>query len=150
MLFVFAGLGPWEGGVAEGGGCLQAAGERAGMATKQAKKKATRKAAQPVKASGEGTGKARKRGEGRAAVAAKEGTAEARSKPAAKKRTTKLDKKKLGEMVDKMLLHLAEQVEEGECKITTSEGVRLIQLREALGLERPSTVKVEWVEPKGE
>ncbi len=29
-------------------------------------------------------------------------------------------------------------------------GVKLIQLREALGLERPSAVKVEWVEPKAE
>lgn len=51
-------------------------------------------------------------------------------------------------MVDRMLLQLAEQVEEGTCKITTSEGMKLIQLRESLGLERPSTVRVEWVEPK--
>lgn len=114
------------------------------MATKQARKKATRKTTQgsktPVKPTvkAAGKGKPRKRG------------AETETKAGGKKRTTKLDKKKLGEMVDRMLLQLAEQVEEGECKISTSEGVRLIQLREALGLERPNAVKVEWVEPKGE
>lgn len=71
--------------------------------------------------------------------------------PAAKKRgRRKLDRKRLGELVDKMLLQLAERVEEGEFRITTSEGMKLIQLREVLGLDRPSKVKVEWVEPKGE
>lgn len=131
-------------------GCFEAAGERTGMATKQAKKKATRKTARPAKAPGKAAEKKTRAVEKAAAAEAIEETAEAKKKPAEKKRTTKLDKKKLGEMVDKMLLQLAEQVEEGECKITTSEGVRLIQLREALGLERPSEVKVEWVEPKGE
>jgi len=121
-----------------------AAGERMEMATKQAKKKATRKTAQgsktPLKPKATKT-----------AAKAKEGNrGEAARKEGASKRKVKLDKKKLGAMVDRMLLQLAEQVEEGECKISTSEGVRLIQLRESLGLEKPSAVKVEWVEPKGE
>lgn len=114
------------------------------MATKQAKKKATRKTAQgsktPLKPKATKT-----------AAKTKEGNSgEAARKEGASKRKVKLDKKKLGAMVDRMLLQLAEQVEEGECKISTSEGVRLIQLRESLGLEKPSSVKVEWVEPKGE
>lgn len=129
------------------------------MATKQAKKKATRKTEQPKKAPRKSTNTA-KTGRSRSG-AAQRGLAgdehrvakkdeRGGEKAAGRKRTTKLDKKKLGQMVDKMLLQLAEQVEGGECKITTSEGVRLIQLREALGLDRPSTVKVEWVEPKAE
>lgn len=125
-----------------------AAGERTGMATKQAKKKATRKTTRPAKAPGKETGKNPRAAKKTAAAAGTGETAEPKKKPAAKKPTPKLDKKKLGEMVDRMLLQLAEQVEEGECKITTSEGVRLIQLREALGLEKPSAVRVEWVEPK--
>jgi hypothetical protein len=129
------------------------------MATKQAKKKATRKTAQPKKAPRKAAKKAAGL-QGKSIAAEPEaasGVPKAereeetpKRKAAANKRTSKLDKKKLGEMVDKMLLQLAEQVEGGECKITTSEGVRLIQLREALGLDRPSAVKVEWVEPKAE
>jgi hypothetical protein len=79
-----------------------------------------------------------------------EATAREPEKAPRKRTARKLDRKKLSAMVDKMLLQLAERVEEGECTITTSEGVKLIQLREALGLERPSAVKVEWVEPKAE
>lgn len=116
------------------------------MATKQAKKKATRKTAQPAKAPRK---TAVKRTE-EDAVGLEAGEEKPKAKAAPRKRAKKLDKKKLGEMVDKMLLQLAEHVEEGECKITTSEAVRLIQLREALGLEKPSAVKVEWVEPKAE
>lgn len=112
------------------------------MATRQTTKKAARKRPQPGK------------GERKAAAkpkAATEAAAQGAEKTAKKKRTArKLDRKKLGAMVDRMLLQLAERVEEGECTITTSEGVKLIQLREALGLERPSAVKVEWVEPKAE
>lgn len=130
------------------------------MATKQAKKKATRKTAQPAKAPRKAARKTVTKAVEKTAAAieevkkgkasAKAGNSEPKAKAAPRKRKVKLDKKKLGEMVDKMLMQLAEQVEEGECKITTSEGVRLIQLREALGLDRPSTVKVEWVEPKSE
>lgn len=121
------------------------------MATKQAKKKATRKTAQPAKAPRKGARKtAVREAEGTAAVAAPDSRQKPPAKAAPRKRAPKLDKKKLGAMVDKMLLQLAEDVEEGECKITTSEAVRLIQLREALGLEKPSAVKVEWVEPKAE
>lgn len=123
------------------------------MATKQAKKKATRKTAQPAKAPRKTARKtAVKREEEATALEAplNEEGEKAKAKAAPRKRAPKLDKKKLGEMVDKMLLQLAEHVEEGECKITTSEAVRLIQLREALGLEKPSAVKVEWVEPKAE
>lgn len=121
------------------------------MATKQAKKKATRKTAQPAKAPRKTAREtAVKKTEEAAALGAPLKEEGGKSKAAPRKRTPKLDKKKLGEMVDKMLLQLAEHVEEGECKITTSEAVRLIQLREALGLEKPSAVKVEWVEPKAE
>lgn len=121
------------------------------MATKQAKKKATRKTAQPAKAPGRTARKtAVKRTEEVTAVGPEAGEEKPKAKAAPRKRAKKLDKRKLGEMVDKMLLQLAEHVEEGECKITTSEAVRLIQLREALGLEKPSAVKVEWVEPKAE
>jgi len=121
------------------------------MATKQAKKKATRKTAQPAKAPRKTVRKpAVKKPDEVEAVLPEAGEEKPKAKAAAKKRAPKLDKKKLGEMVDKMLLQLAEHVEEGECKITTSEAVRLIQLREALGLEKPSAVKVEWVEPKAE
>ncbi len=116
------------------------------MATKQAKKKATRKTAQPAKAPRRTAVKETEA----AGVAPEAGEEKLKAKAAPRKRAKKLDKKKLGEMVDKMLLQLAEHVEEGECKITTSEAVRLIQLREALGLEKPSAVKVEWVEPKAE
>ena len=142
-----------------GRGFLETAGGRTGMATRQAKKKATRKTAQPRRAPRKATKKATglpgKSGAAELGAAARGPEAEREEekpneKATPRKRTSKLDKKKLGEMVDKMLLQLAEQVEGGECKITTSEGVRLIQLREALGLDRPSAVKVEWVEPKGE
>lgn len=123
-----------------------AAGERTGMATKQAKKKATCKTVQGAKTPQK---PARKTGS-RATKIREAGSPEAAKKAGSAKRKARLDKKKLGAMVDRMLLQLAEQVEGGECKITTSEGVRLIQLRESLGLEKPSAVKVEWVEPKGE
>lgn len=121
------------------------------MATKQAKKKATRKTAQPARAPRKtAKKKTGQEGEEKATAAVQEDGRKPEAKAAPRKRTPKLDKKKLGEMVDKMLLQLAEHVEGGECKITTSEAVRLIQLREALGLEKPSAVKVEWVEPKAE
>jgi hypothetical protein len=117
------------------------------MATRETKRKATRKTAQGPKKAPKPATKAGSKG----ATGKATGTAQSAEKKAAtRKRTVRLDKKKLGAMVDRMLLQLAEQVEEGECKISTSEGVRLIQLRESLGLEKPSAVKVEWVEPKGE
>lgn len=147
FLFCFAGFGAEKGRTAKGmRGSSRAAGERTAMATKQAKKKATRKTAQRRETLLERKARATKT----AAKAKEAGSGEARKKTGATKRAVKLDKKKLGAMVDRMLLQLAEQVEEGECKISTSEGVRLIQLRESLGLEKPSSVKVEWVEPKGE
>ncbi|MCX7605527.1 MAG: hypothetical protein N2036_15745 [Bryobacteraceae bacterium] len=116
------------------------------MATRQTTKKAVRKRPQPGKATRETAARTAKR----AAEKAPELKDAGEAKPAKRRTAKKLDRKKLGEMVDKMLLQLAERVEEGECTITTSEGMKLIQLREALGLEQPSAVKVEWVEPKGE
>jgi hypothetical protein len=48
-----------------------------------------------------------------------------------------------------MLLHqYAEQVKDGDVRLTPSEGFKLMQLQESLGLMKPSDVKVEWVEPK--
>lgn len=109
------------------------------MAKGEEKKKAARKRPQPRKGAGKADSTARVKAQAEADGAAK----------TPKKRISRrLDRRKLSAMVDRMLLQLAEQVEEGACKITTSEGVKLIQLRESLGLERPSTVRVEWVEPK--
>lgn len=109
------------------------------MAKGQEKKKTARKRPQPSKVAGRAASKAAVKAQAKADGAAK----------TPKKRSLqKLDRRKLSAMVDRMLLQLAEQVEEGTCKITTSEGMKLIQLRESLGLERPSTVRVEWVEPK--
>lgn len=51
-------------------------------------------------------------------------------------------------MLNMLLNQYAEQVKDGEVKLTTSEGFKLMQLQESLGLLRPSGVKVEWVEPK--
>ncbi|MCS7042131.1 MAG: hypothetical protein NZR01_05010 [Bryobacteraceae bacterium] len=116
------------------------------MAARQTTKKAARKRPQPGKATREAPAKTTKR----AAEKAPEPKDAGETKPTKRRTAKKLDRKKLGEMVDRMLLQLAERVEEGECTITTSEGMKLIQLREALGLEQPSAVKVEWVEPKGE
>ncbi len=113
------------------------------LAKKGAARKTTRKSTSPSKAGAKKSAKARSSGTRGASSKGEE-----QDKGQAKKRLTKLDRKKLGAMVDRMLMQLAEQVEGGECKITTSEGVRLIQLREALGLDKPSKVKVEWVEPK--
>ena len=120
------------------------------MATGQTKKKAARKTPQKSKT----VRKEEKGGAKKAKAGAEAGRNESQhqeqgqSKKATRSKAGKLDRKKLSAMVDKMLLQLAEQVEEGECKITTSEGMKLIQLRESLGLDRPSMVKVEWVEPK--
>lgn len=109
------------------------------MAKGQEKKKTARKRPQPSKVAGRAASKAAVKAQAKGDGAAK----------TPKKRSLqKLDRRKLSAMVDRMLLQLAEQVEEGTCKITTSEGMKLIQLRESLGLERPSTVRVEWVEPK--
>jgi|YNPMSStandDraft_1061717.scaffolds.fasta_scaffold00931_13 hypothetical protein len=136
-------------GMLRGGG-----GIRICMATGQTKKKAARKTPQTGKTvQKEGKAGAKKAkaasGTGRKASQRQEQGA-GQSKAASRSKARKLDRKKLSAMVDKMLLQLAEQVEEGECKITTSEGMKLIQLRETLGLDRPSAVKVEWVEPKAE
>lgn len=103
------------------------------------KKKTARKRPQPGKAAGKAASRAGVKEQAKGDGATK--TPKKRSLP-------RLDRRKLSAMVDRMLLQLAEQVEEGTCKITTSEGMKLIQLRESLGLERPSTVRVEWVEPK--
>gem|GEM_PF-4485088 len=122
------------------------------MATGQTKKKAARKTPQnskTVRKEGRGGAKKAKAGAG-AGRNESQHQDQGPSKKATRSKARKLDRKKLSAMVDKMLLQLAEQVEEGECKITTSEGMKLIQLREALGLDRPSAVKVEWVEPKAE
>lgn len=117
------------------------------MATKKTAKKSTAKKTVRKRPQGKkvapGSGKREEREQEVQEAAGPEAAA------AAKKTTgRKFSKKKLERMVDKMLLQLADQVEEGGCKITTSEGMKLIQLRESLGIDRPSSVKVEWVEPK--
>ncbi|GIU73357.1 MAG: hypothetical protein KatS3mg004_0444 [Bryobacteraceae bacterium] len=136
-----------EKNVLAGGEALNRRGIPNGMATGETRKRAARKTPQPAKAAHKaGTSRAGKQPAPRkTASPQREGAA-----PARKRTVRKLDRKKLSAMVDKMLMQLAERVEQGDCRITTSEGMKLIQLREALGLERPSKVKVEWVEPKAE
>ncbi|MGB9609757.1 MAG: hypothetical protein ACPL7M_02200 [Bryobacteraceae bacterium] len=117
------------------------------MAKGETRKRAARKTPQPAKTAGRAAaGTAKKQ----PALKKTASPSKEEAAPVKKRTVKKLDRKKLSAMVDKMLLQLAERVEEGDCRITTSEGMKLIQLREALGLERPSKVKVEWVEPKAE
>lgn len=136
-----------EKNVLAGGEAQSRRGIPNGMAKGETRKRAARKTPQPAKAARKaGTSGAKKQpAPKKAANPRKEEAA-----PARKRTVKKLDRKKLSAMVDRMLLQLAERVEQGDCRITTSEGMKLIQLREALGLERPSKVKVEWVEPKAE
>ncbi len=99
--------------VFRGGQALSRRGISGLMARRQTTKKAARKRSQPVK----GVRKTESKPKAVAETAARE------AERAPRKRTArKLDRKKLSAMVDRMLLQLAERVEEGECTITTSEG----------------------------
>lgn len=97
------------------------------MATK---KKATKKAA-PRKT-------ARKTAK-KTAVAKKKATTPSRRQ---------FTERQMRSMLNMLLNQYSEQVRDGDVKLTTSEGFKLMQLQESLGLLRPSNVKVEWVEPK--
>jgi hypothetical protein len=76
------------------------------------------------------------------------GTKAAAKRTAKKPRARQFTEKQMRTMLNMLLNQYAEQVKDGEVKLTTSEGFKLMQLQESLGLLRPSGVKVEWVEPK--
>lgn len=99
--------------------------------TKKATKKTTTKRAPAVK-------KARK-------VA---GTGTAAQGKEKKKSARTFSEQRLKSLLNKLLLQYEDQVDDGEVKVTNGDGIRLIQLRESLGLVKPTSVKVEWVEPK--
>ena len=69
-------------------------------------------------------------------------------KTAKKPRSRQFTEKQMRTMLNMLLNQYADQVKDGDVKLTTSEGFKLMQLQESLGLMRPSDVKVEWVEPK--
>lgn len=75
--------------------------------------------------------------------------AAARPAAAAKKpRARQFSEKQLRAMLNMLLNQYAEQVKDGAVRLTPSEGFKLMQMQESLGLLKPSGVKVEWVEPK--
>lgn len=74
--------------------------------------------------------------------------AAADKQPEKKPRARQFTEKQMRSMLNMLLNQYADQVKEGDVKLTTSEGFKLMQLQESLGLLRPSGVKVEWVEPK--
>jgi nitric oxide reductase activation protein len=105
------------------------------MATKKtATTKAARKTAKPRS----GSAAAQKR-------APKEKGEQTEKKPRARQFT----EKQLRSMLNMLLHQYAAQVKDGDVRLTPSEGFKLMQLQESLGLMKPSDVKVEWVEPKG-
>lgn len=102
------------------------------MATKKtATKKTAPKKAAPRKAARKAAGK-------------KAATKRTANKP----RSRQFTEKQMRTMLNMLLNQYADQVKDGDVKLTTSEGFKLMQLQESLGLLRPSGVKVEWVEPK--
>lgn len=69
-------------------------------------------------------------------------------KTVAKPSRRQFTEKQMRAMLNMMLNKYADQVKGGNVNLTTAEGFKLMQLQESLGLLRPSSVKVEWVEPK--
>ncbi|MBI4893428.1 MAG: hypothetical protein HY821_22595 [Acidobacteria bacterium] len=84
-------------------------------------------------------------GSGAPAKAARPASAE---QPPKKPAARQFSDKKLRAMLNMLLNQYADQVKEGGVKLTPSEGFRLMQLQETMGLIKPTGVKVEWVEPK--
>ncbi|MGC4052225.1 MAG: hypothetical protein QM757_23055 [Paludibaculum sp.] len=71
--------------------------------------------------------------------------AEEVQKPARKRR---FRAKQMRQLVDRMLVQFAEQVEDESVSFSVNDAFKLIQLRESVEPEKPSSVKVEWVERK--
>ncbi|WP_321474491.1 hypothetical protein [uncultured Paludibaculum sp.] len=56
--------------------------------------------------------------------------------------------RQMRQLVDRMLVQFAEQVEDEHVSFSVNDAFKLIQLRESVEPEKPSSVKVEWVERK--
>ncbi|QOY89314.1 hypothetical protein [Paludibaculum fermentans] len=56
--------------------------------------------------------------------------------------------KQMRQLMDRMLVQFAEQVEDESMSFSVNDAFKLIQLRESVEPEKPSSVKVEWVERK--
>jgi len=65
---------------------------------------------------------------------------------APKKRKTTYTKKKLTALLDQMLAQFAEQLTGKPLTYSAGDGLKLMQMRENAEPERPTEVKVGWVE----
>ncbi|HEY3439871.1 MAG TPA: hypothetical protein VGK29_03935 [Paludibaculum sp.] len=78
----------------------------------------------------------------KAAVAVTEPVAEAEPK----KRKKTYTKKRLTALLDLMLMQFAEQLSGKPLSYSAADGLRMMQMRENAEPERPTEVKVGWVE----
>lgn len=56
--------------------------------------------------------------------------------------------KQMRQLLDQMLAQFAEQVEDANVSLSLNDAFKLFQLKESVDTEKPSSVKVEWVERK--
>lgn len=70
-------------------------------------------------------------------------------KPAAKvQKKRRFRARQMRQLLDRMLVQFAEQVEDEHVSFSLNDAFKLFQLKESVEPERPSTVRVEWVERK--
>lgn len=75
-----------------------------------------------------------------------ETTPQVKATKAPKKRRFRV--KQMRQLLDQMLAQFAEQVEDANVSLSLNDAFKLFQLKESVDTEKPSSVKVEWVERK--